>query len=153
MVRRVTRDMVSVFIATSIECEAQLAVRRGRHGHEAINDDDFDTDPPSTVTLDRLGERLWVGLVQAALPAASSPGQVFSYDIRLIPPWGSPGGCTISTSWARAASTPSSPSSIRSARRSRWGTRPGCCRRRPVRRGPRRRADEHPVLANVRARR
>jgi len=86
MVRRVTRDMVSVFIATSIKCDAHLAVRPGRLKYNEIDDVDFGTISSSAVALDQLGTRLWVGLIQAWLPSDSSPGQLFSYDIKLITP-------------------------------------------------------------------
>lgn len=81
MVRRVTPDAVSVFIATSVAATAQLAVRPGRLLATQLGDGDFAPNP--VVTLDRLGDRLWVGLVQARLPGDSARGQVYSYDVRI----------------------------------------------------------------------
>jgi hypothetical protein len=86
MVRCVTYDTASVFVATSVEAQAQLAVSAGRLESSDVRDADFSAP---AVALDRIGERLWVGLVQAALPVTRSAGQVFSYDIRLITPEGS----------------------------------------------------------------
>lgn len=86
MVRRVTATSVSVFVATSIECDVQLAVRTGRRHHSEIADADFDAD--TAVTLDRIGERLWVGLVQGWLPPDARAGDPVSYDVRLVPPEG-----------------------------------------------------------------
>jgi hypothetical protein len=83
MVRLLTRDSVSIFIATSIECSAQLALRSGWRMHTEIDDTHFAPNP--VIQLDRIGARLWVGLLPASLPAGSE-GQTFSYDVKLLPP-------------------------------------------------------------------
>ena len=84
MVRRVTRQSAGVFIATSVECSARLALKRGRRNHAEIVAGDF----AGPVELHRIGNRLWVGLLEAPIPEGIGAGDVVSYDLELDGPDG-----------------------------------------------------------------
>ena len=80
MVRRVTSTTAAVFIATCVPCTASLALKTGRHSFFEIADGDF---PEEDTPLHRIGQWLWVGLLEAPLPEDADPGDTVSYDVRL----------------------------------------------------------------------
>lgn len=79
MVRRVTAQHAHVFIATSVDCDVQLRLFSGRVRHDAGGA----IATGDRVSLRRIGQRLWVGLVHMDLPAGVSPGDLVSYDLLL----------------------------------------------------------------------
>ncbi|MBX9246448.1 hypothetical protein ICW40_16775 [Actinotalea ferrariae] len=78
MVRRVTRERAHVFLCTSVEASAQVRLYAGRANHASPG-----TQVAASVVtpLDRIGARLWVGLVAVDLPDDVADGAVLSYDL------------------------------------------------------------------------
>lgn len=78
MVRRVTRQRAHIFIATSVAAQAQVVLYSGRVAHTNTAAKIKTGDP---VTLDRIGTKLWVGLLPVDIPRGA--GSVLSYDVKV----------------------------------------------------------------------
>lgn len=78
MVRRVTRQRAHVFLCTSVEASAQVRLYAGRADHASPG---AQVAASLVTPLDRIGARLWVGLVAVDLPADAADGATLSYDL------------------------------------------------------------------------
>jgi len=78
MVRRVTAQRAHIWVCTKTECSAQVVLYNGgdvQHGAAG------EVAAGPRVTLDRLGEKMFMGVLQVDFPAGSPAGSTFSYDV------------------------------------------------------------------------
>jgi hypothetical protein len=79
MVRRVTMDRAHFFVATSVAAAVHVKLYDGRVKHQGS----APLAEGSAVQLDRIGKKLWLGVVGVDIPSGTAPGRVLGYDLLL----------------------------------------------------------------------
>lgn len=79
MVRRVTMDRAHFFVATSVAAKVRVKLYDGRVKYQGSP---HLVEGPA-VQLDRIGKKLWVGVVAVDIPPGTAPGRVLGYDLLL----------------------------------------------------------------------
>lgn len=78
MVRRVANNRAHIFVATKMACQAHVVLYSGRQSHSGPATEIATGTPAS---LNRIGQRLFIGVLAVDIPLSQTPGSTVSYDV------------------------------------------------------------------------